>query len=609
MSETIIVTEVTPVRLDRAKGCLFGQFIGDSLGSLVELQRPDSIKADYPNGVRELTDGGPYGLLAGQLTGDSEMALALARTLVKDEKYIKSNVRNAYAAWLHSDPFDAGKATVSALGLWKPIPGTEANGAMMRASPLGIWCAGRYDLHKGKDFEKVSRLALEDAAITHPSKVCADANVLYVMAITDAVRHGLSRKEIYSEICDACEKIDAAESVKKAVENAWEKPPIEEFGLHGDWVLVAFQNALYQLLHAKNFEEALVDTIDYGYDTDTNAAICGALFGAAVGFEAIPKRWRDIVAACRPSGENPRARHPRPECYWPCDAEELADLLLEQQEIAISKEDKHIVSRRKKGRCKAVMLRPEGIYTMEDCISRKFIRRLGTNERRAEFERSLGEICSHRAIIEDHLTDLTIADKEINGVDYDSQKAAELLSGAFDHILAAAKNGDTVAQSHVGMMYLTGTGLERDSAKAAKWFRKAADARQERNNEASHNLGLMYFNGDGVEQDFEKAAQYFGRGTWEFHAGSMNYLAMMYLSGEGVEQDEFRALELLDNAAQLGDRDAQYNLDALYRTLYRKGKIDEQDFKNASKWFRKSGFDERGFKTTLKWLDKVMPTS
>jgi ADP-ribosylglycohydrolase len=56
VTETIVVTEVTPMRLDRAKGRLFGQLIGDSLGSLVEFQDPDDIKADYPNGVRELAD-------------------------------------------------------------------------------------------------------------------------------------------------------------------------------------------------------------------------------------------------------------------------------------------------------------------------------------------------------------------------------------------------------------------------------------------------------------------------------------------------------------------------------------------------------------------------
>jgi TPR repeat protein len=153
------------------------------------------------------------------------------------------------------------------------------------------------------------------------------------------------------------------------------------------------------------------------------------------------------------------------------------------------------------------------------------------------------------------------------------------------------------------MMYLTGTGLERNSSEAAKWFHKAADAQLEENHEASYNLGLMYFHGDGVERDSQKAAQYFGLGTWKkFHAGSMNYLAMLYFCGDGVERDEFRALELLNEAAKLGDRDAQYNLG----TLYRKDEIDEQDFKNAPEWFCRGGIDEQGFKAALKWICRGM---
>ena len=330
MIEANVVTEATPMRLDRAKGCLFGQLIGDSLGSLVEFMSSDSIEAEYPDGVREMADGGVFDLLAGQPTDDSEMALALARTLVEDKGFIKANVRNAYVDWLHSGPFDAGNATAGALGRGRPIPNSEGNGAMMRVSPLGIWCAGRYDPRKGEDFETIFRLAVEDAAITHPAKTCTDANILYVAAIADAIRHGSSKEEIYNEVCDWCEKIDAVESVKKAVKNARENPLKEGFAEHSGWVLVAFQNALYQLLHAKNFEEALVDTIHYGHDTDTNAAICGALLGAAMGSEAVPKRWRDVIVACRPSGSNPRAHSPRPKCYWPCDAEELAGRLLGQ---------------------------------------------------------------------------------------------------------------------------------------------------------------------------------------------------------------------------------------------------------------------------------------
>jgi dihydroxyacetone kinase-like predicted kinase len=38
------------------------------------------------------------------------------------------------------------------------------------------------------------------------------------------------------------------------------------------WVLIAFQNALWQMLHAPSFEEGVVDTVMQGGDTDTNAA-------------------------------------------------------------------------------------------------------------------------------------------------------------------------------------------------------------------------------------------------------------------------------------------------------------------------------------------------
>ena len=44
--------------LSRAQGCLLGQLIGDSLGSLVEFQTPERIRSRYPEGVRDMADGG-----------------------------------------------------------------------------------------------------------------------------------------------------------------------------------------------------------------------------------------------------------------------------------------------------------------------------------------------------------------------------------------------------------------------------------------------------------------------------------------------------------------------------------------------------------------------
>src|SRR5437879_11248098 len=101
--------------LSRAQGCLLGQLAGDSLGSLVEFQSPQEIRRRYPNGIRQLEDGGTWGTLAGQATDDSEMALVLARMLIKQRRYDVAEARKAYVFWLNSGPFDCGSTVSSGL--------------------------------------------------------------------------------------------------------------------------------------------------------------------------------------------------------------------------------------------------------------------------------------------------------------------------------------------------------------------------------------------------------------------------------------------------------------------------------------------------------------
>jgi len=99
-----------------------------------------------------------------------------------------------------------------------------------------------------------------------------------------------------------------------------------EFEKNQGWVLIALQNAFFHLV-ASGFEDALVKTVARGGDTDTNAAIAGALCGAARGREAIPMRWIRPVLACRPLPEAGAPR-PRPMPCWPDDVLDLAEALL-----------------------------------------------------------------------------------------------------------------------------------------------------------------------------------------------------------------------------------------------------------------------------------------
>ncbi len=308
--------------LSRAQGSLLGQLAGDSLGSLVEFRSPDDIRREYPNGVRNLADGGTWNTIAGQPTDDSEMALSLARMLAGQRKYDPEEARKAYIFWLDSGPFDCGM-TVSSSLRGRVNPDSQANGAMMRISPLGIFGANHAP-------GLVAEWARQDAAITHPHPVCQQANALFTMSIAHAVHHGCDARNLYQQIMTWAEEMKVDRSLLNAVRGAAEAPPADYLHQQG-WVLTAFRNALWELLHAPNLEEAVVGTVMRGGDTDTNAAICGALLGAVYGRNAVPGQWVESLLECRPAAGQPDVCHPRPECFWPVDAFELAERLIGEQ--------------------------------------------------------------------------------------------------------------------------------------------------------------------------------------------------------------------------------------------------------------------------------------
>ena len=71
-----------------------------------------------------------------------------------------------------------------------------------------------------------------------------------------------------------------------------------------------------------------MDSVARGGDTDTNAAIAGALLGAVHGEAAVPTQWRQAILSCRPRQGDPGVYQSRPEVFWPVDALELADMLV-----------------------------------------------------------------------------------------------------------------------------------------------------------------------------------------------------------------------------------------------------------------------------------------
>lgn len=308
-------------RLSRAQGCLLGQLAGDALGSAVEFQSAVEIARRHPHGVTRLTDGGTWNLIAGQATDDSEMALALARSLVRERGFDARTVAAAYVGWRQSNPFDIGSTTASGIAALAAgqtaRSDSQSNGALMRVSSIGIFAAG--------DPERAARLAAEDAALTHPDPVCRAASAAYTAAIALGIA-GAGPEEVWAAAHAHAGFGPGAEAVRARLLAARNECPAEYQAQMG-WVLTAMQNAFFWLMQGTPLAEALSATVGRGGDTDTNAAICGALLGALQGRDAVPLQWRNAVLTCRPVALS-GIRHPRPSDYWPDDALDLAEALL-----------------------------------------------------------------------------------------------------------------------------------------------------------------------------------------------------------------------------------------------------------------------------------------
>ena len=110
-------------------------------------------------------------------------------------------------------------------------------------------------------------------------------------------------------------------------------------------------------------------------------------------------------------------------------------------------------------------------------------------------------------------------------------------------------------------MYEEGEGVPKDAAKAAVWYRKAA----EQGLAASQlQLGRLYYLGEGVPKDAAKAAAWLRKAAEQGLAEAQLALAFMYAEGRGVPKHDGEAEEWFRQAAGQGLTLAQYELGRLH---------------------------------------------
>ena len=152
-----------------------------------------------------------------------------------------------------------------------------------------------------------------------------------------------------------------------------------------------------------------------------------------------------------------------------------------------------------------------------------------------------------------------------------------------DARLALAVEGDPQAQFVLGSMYYKGSsGVRRDHAMAAKWYRTAAE---QGHVNAQVNLGSLYFDGEGVPQDYAEAVRWYRRAADQGNVALAQYnLGVMYAHGKGVARDQGEAARWYRRAADQGEAVAQLAL----ALMYERGEGVPRDQARAVEWMRKA---------------------
>jgi ADP-ribosyl-[dinitrogen reductase] hydrolase len=292
-----------PQFLTRARGALLGLVVGNQLGVATEhLGTAEAIRAAFPQGVSDPAPspkGSPY-------DDDAALTLLLGESLAESGGFDAQDVSRRWARWMKVDGRGIGATTRSALRLIeRGVEPFEAgrrvlaeqgprraagNGSVMRCIPVALRFYDNVDM--------LIRVSTQQSAITH-----ADDRCLWGAAAVNLAARELLLGNIYfvdevlHRIGDKAPRV-LADAIHRVLREQQVDLPIAVVGETG-YVVHCVEIAFWFATHGRTLEEALRFLVHAGGDTDTNAALAGALLGARDGEAGIPPRWIEQVAGAQ----------------------------------------------------------------------------------------------------------------------------------------------------------------------------------------------------------------------------------------------------------------------------------------------------------------------
>lgn len=263
---------------DRIIGSFLGLAVGDALGGPVENMTAEEIARLCPNGLIDYPAVPASGLSPGDVTDDTEMALFVAHSLIANSGLEMDDIVRRLLNWADEQPGQLGPSTSKGVGAlrmgsdWRQTGSTEkaSSGVLPRTVPLA--------------------LALPPEQVVSASVLCSAPTHRHPMAIACAVAQNIV-------LCALVNGVDWSEAVAFELPEQIETDSAEclraalAAGTGEEGAVAVLAEAFHCVNAAATAQIALEKAVLMGGDTDTRAAIAGALAGARWGSSMLPGDW------------------------------------------------------------------------------------------------------------------------------------------------------------------------------------------------------------------------------------------------------------------------------------------------------------------------------
>jgi poly(ADP-ribose) glycohydrolase ARH3 len=272
---------------DRFRGCLLGLAVGDALGGRFEAQSAEAIRSRFPNAQALIA----YPDDELWYTDDTQMTIGVAEALIADGEIVEERLCRMFAAnYVPSRGYGRGaRAVLEAMEEGRDYVavaesyfpgGSYGNGAAMRVAPVGL-------LFRDEP-EQLREQARLSAIPTHRHPLGIEGAQLLATAIADASHtEQFEQGAFFDELVAACIADEYRQRVGPAAA-IQDMSGIPSLG-NGIEALQSVPTALASFaLTPDSYEDTIGNVILLGGDTDTLAAMAGALSGAYVGAARLP---------------------------------------------------------------------------------------------------------------------------------------------------------------------------------------------------------------------------------------------------------------------------------------------------------------------------------